>query len=140
MKRNRGPVDGYSVGCGHGGMKRNRHDQKMSPNPLPNMSSAGPSRDILDVIGKPELRGTRNAQQDREMVAEATKPKAKRNKERVGRVLAKASSDMAAQTKADQERFSAEHDQAVAEGRAMRDSMQRSTPGKAQDIIKRRRV
>lgn len=69
----------------------------------------------------------------------ARKAKAASRKQKM-QVAAKAGSDMAAGLAADRQRFSQEHDQAVAEGRQMHASQRRSTPGKAQDIIKRRRV
>lgn len=53
---------------------------------------------------------------------------------------AKAAQDMAAQQQAANAQFNAEHEQAIQEGRAMQQRMMRSTPGRAQEIIKNRRV
>ena len=81
----------------------------------------------------------RRASKDAAKTVASRKAKAASRKQKM-QVAAKAGSDMAEGLAADRQRFSQEHDQAVQEGAAMHAKMRRSTPGKAQDIIKRRRV
>lgn len=79
----------------------------------------------------------RNGTPSRPKPKQAAKPSRMAQAAKVGAV---AMSDMGAQMQAAQERFSAEHDQAAAEGTAMLRSALQGTPGKAAGIIKNRRV
>jgi hypothetical protein len=141
-RKNRGPVDRYTVECGHGGMKRNRHDPFSPNNPV--QMSPVEQKDPFGGIGGPS---TRNKAQDKKFAKEMGESKGRYNekqkaarRQKVGQVAAKAASDMSEQMKADQARFSAEHDQAVAESSAMMQRQMAGTPGKAQAILKNKRV
>lgn len=73
--------------------------------------------------------------------ANMTQPKKQGpNTGQVATALAKGASDMAAQNRAAQAQFDAEHQRAVAEGSAMHQRMRQGTPGKAMSIIKNKRV
>lgn len=63
-----------------------------------------------------------------------------RRRAQIGQVAAKAGADMAEQTAASRAQFNAEHDQAVSEGGAMHQRMRQSRPGRAAEIIKKRRI
>lgn len=113
-------------------------EAQMSPTP-------NRPRQMTDVMGKPELTGSpRDKAADKKMAKEGMEGrKRQQRKERykeMAQVASKAASDMSQQMADDQARFSAEHDAAVSEGGAMMREQMRGTPGKAQDIIKRRRV
>lgn len=152
-RKARDPSCDYSVERGHGGMKRNR-------------GYHGPVRDtdpvgsILPGVKALQKQGEENVRAAGKMVAKPTprkrqptegpngvgptkanlkKAKAARRAE-VGKVAAKAASDMAGQMAADQERFSQEHDRAVQEGSAMMARQMAGTPGRAQAILKNKRV
>lgn len=151
MRKNRGPVDSYSVDCGHGGMKRNRHDP---------FSPVDPIGSVLPGVAALNKQADKNIQKAGKTVA---KPKPKKRQPTEGpnavgptkenlkkakkaaraekmQAAAGAASDMAGQMAADQERFSSEHDRAVSEGSAMMQRQMARTPGKAQAIIKNRRA
>lgn len=114
-------------------------DEQMSPVRKPRLTDLAKD-EKLRAAGNVE----RNKKQDKEFRDEAIKGRERQQrKERykeMAQVASKAAADMSEKMAEDQARFSAEHDAAVSEGGAMMREQMRGTPGKAQDIIKRRRV
>jgi hypothetical protein len=133
-------------------MKRNRHDpfiKNADPvaSALPGAATIarqaeGTVRDVGKMVAKPKPRKRQPTEGPNGVgptKANLKKAKAER-RAKVGQVAAKAAADMSEQMKADQARFSAEHDQAVAESSAMMQRQMAGTPGKAQAILKNKRV
>jgi hypothetical protein len=80
--------------------------------------------------------GRRASQQ----AAAATKKRTGPTRQQKIAAATKAASSMADAMAADQAKFNAEHDRAVQEGAVMHQRMRASRPGRAQEIIKKRRV
>jgi hypothetical protein len=128
------------------GVHRNRTGGKMSVNPL--TRSGAPykpkPRTTMDAIataqkaggGDKALARTRGMIQG-DVPSRTPQPV---NKGAVAAAIAKGAQDMAGAQAQANAQFNAEHEQAVAQGREMQQRMMQSTPGKAQAIIKNRRV
>lgn len=94
--------------------------------------------EVADTINPPKPAKQMGPTKERAAALDEANRAARRKQ--VAGAVAQAGADSAAQMQADQERFSREHDAAVQEGSAMMARNQQSTPGKAQEIIRKRRI